>query len=398
MMTTPNEYTCHAFHPDLAGGKSSGTMNIHENKVVFTIKGESLTFPLVDMNVKAGGASNRLVFFYHQSQPNWTFYTSDRSVLNHDFLKAHASISPLLRQVKKQRAVGWFVLACVCAAIILVPLVMVLNMDQLSAVMAKKVPVEWEKKLAESTLAQYRTNKNFLDDKQAQHLLDPLTQHLVAALPNSRYTYRFHIVHDASINAFALPGGEIVIHSSLILHAESAEELLGVLAHEITHVEAQHGIRNVIGSAGLYVIASAIFGDVNGVLAVAVGAAPLLLNQRYSRGFETESDVEGFKLLQRANIDPRGLASFFNKLMQAEKSALDGIDDSGTRRVIEGALDFLSTHPASEVRIQKLQMLAGEIQGGHVYTNFSDEFIAVQQYVEEFVTHYEIDEGVDNEN
>lgn len=397
-MTTANEYSCHAFHPDLAGGKSSGTMNIYENRVVFTVKGESLSFPLSDMDVKAGGASNRLVFFHHKNQPNWTFYTSDRSVLNHNFLKAHASISPLLWQAKKQRAVGWFALICICAAIILVPLVMILNMDHVSAVVAKKVPVEWEKKLGESTLAQYRTNKNFLDGKQAQQLLDPLTQHLTTALPNSRYTYRFHILHDASINAFALPGGEIVIHSSLILHAESAEELLGVLAHEITHVEAQHGIRNVIGSAGLYVIASAIFGDVNGILAVAAGAAPLLLNQQYSRGFETESDVEGFKLLQRANIDPRGLASFFDKLMQEEKNVLDNIEDGDTRRVIEGALGFLSTHPASEKRIQKLQILLRDVQGRHDYINLSDEFIAVQEYVKEFVTNNEIDEGVDNEN
>lgn len=397
-MTTLNEYSCHAFHSNLVSGKSSGTMHIHENQVVFTIKSENITFPLADIEVKAGGASNRLVFFQHASQPDWTFYTSDRSVLNHAFLNAHSSVSPLLMKAKKQRAVGWIILACVCAAIVLMPLAMILNMDHVSAVVAKKVPIEWEQKLGASSLAQYRINKEFLDDKQAQKLLDPLTERLVAALPNSRYSYRFYIVHDASINAFALPGGEVVIHSSLILHAESAEELLGVLAHEITHVEAQHGIRNVIGSAGLYVIAGAIFGDVNGILAVAAGAAPLLLNQRYSRGFETESDIEGFNLLQRANIDPRGLASFFDKLMKEEKSVLDSIEDSDTRRVLEGALGFLSTHPASEERIQKLQILADEIQVNHVYTDLSDEFITVQQYVKEFVTNNEINEGVDNEN
>lgn len=397
-MTTLNEYSCHAFHPHLAGGKSSGTMNIHANQIVFTVKDEQITFPLSGLDVKAGGASNRLVFFHHVNQPDWTFYSADRSVLNHIFLKSHTSISPLLLQAKKQRAFGWIVLACVCAAIVLVPLAMILNMDHMSAVVAKKLPIEWEQKLGASTLAQYRINKEFLDDNQAQQLLDPLTEHLVAALPDTRYTYRFYIVHDASINAFALPGGEVVIHSSLILRAESAEELLGVLAHEITHVEAQHGIRNVIGSAGLYVIAGAIFGDVNGILAVAAGAAPLLLNQRYSRGFETESDVEGFKLLQKANIDPRGLASFFDKLMKEEKSVLDSIEDSDTRNVLEGALGFLSTHPASEERIQKLQVLADGIQTHHVYTDLSDEFIAIQQYVKEFVTSNEINKGVDNEN
>lgn len=397
-MTTPNEYPCHAFHPDLAGGKSSGTMHIHASQIVFVIKGEHVNFPLAGLEIKTGGASNRLVFFHHVSLSDWTLYTSDRSVLNHAFLKAHSSLSPLLLKAKKQRAFGWLVLASVCIAIVMAPLMVILNMDHVSAVVAKKVPVEWEQTLGTSTLAQYRVNKDFLDDKQAQQLLDPLTNDLIAALPNSRYTYHFYIVHDASLNAFALPGGKVVIHSSLVLNAESAEELLGVLAHEITHVEAQHGIRNVIGSAGLYVIAGAIFGDVSGILAVAAGAAPLLLSQRYSRGFETESDVEGFKLLQKANINPRGLASFFDKLMKEEESLLDNIEDSDTRDVLEDALGFLSTHPASEARIQKLQALADEMQANHAYTDLSVEFIALQQHVKEFVMNNEISEGADNEN
>lgn len=397
-MTILNEYSCHAFHAYLAGGKSSGAMTIYANEVVFTIKDKHIIFPLAGLEVKAGGASNRLIFFHHASQPDWTFYTSDRSVLNHAFLKAHSSISSSLLQAKKQRLFGWCVLSCVCVVIFILPLIVILNMDHVSAVVAKKVPVEWEQKLGASTLAQYRINKEFLEVKQAQQLLDPLTQKLVSALPNSRYTYRFHIVHDASLNAFALPGGEVVIHSSLILNAESAEELLGVLAHEITHVEAQHGVRNVIGGAGIYVIVGAVFGDVSGVLAIAAGAAPLLLNQRYSRGFETESDVKGFTLLQQANIDPRGLASFFGKLMEKEKSMLDNIEDNDTRSVLEDALGFLSTHPASEERIQKLQTLAGEVQDNHDYTDLSAEFTTLQQYVKEFVTTNEMSEGVDNEN
>ena len=397
-MTTSNEYSCHAFHAHLSGGKSSGAMNVGVDQVVFTIKGEQVTFPLAGLDVKAGGASNRLIFFHHASQPDWTFYTSDRAVLNHAFLKACSSVSPLLLQAKKQRLFGWCVLSCVCVVIFILPLMMILNMDHVSAVVAKKIPVEWEQKLGASTLAQYRINTEFLDAKQAQQRLDPLTKQLVSALPNSRYTYRFHIVHDASLNAFALPGGEIVIHSSLILNAESAEELLGVLAHEITHIEAQHGVRNVIGGAGIYVLVGAIFGDVSGVLAIAAGAAPLLLNQKYSRGFETESDVKGFKLLQQANIDPRGLASFFGKLMEKEQSMLDNIDDSETRGVLKGVLDFLSTHPASEERIQNLQALADEIKADYDYTDLSAEFASLQQYVKEFVTNNEMNEGVNNEN
>src|SRR5690606_10756383 len=153
-------------------------------------------------------------------------------------------------------------------------------------------------------IAQYRQRNTFMEKKKAEALLKPLVSPLIEAIPDSRYKYDFYIVDNATLNAFALPGGDIVFHSSLILKADTAEELLGVLGHEITHVEEQHGIRNVLGSAGIYIIASAVLGDVSGVLAVLGGAAPLLLNQSYSRRFESESDEKGYALLKRANIDP----------------------------------------------------------------------------------------------
>lgn len=395
-MVESNEYPCHGFHERLDKGKSSGTLRINASQVVFNIKGQNIIFSLSGLQIKVGGASNRLVFFHHQSHPDWSFYTSDRSVLNHSLLTSHPTVAGLVSQAKLTRASGWFVAAAIAVVIIAIPLLIVFNMDRMSAVAAKKVPAEWEQKLGASTLAQYRISKEFIDDKKAKELLSPLTQPLINALENSRYTYNFHIVNDASLNAFALPGGEVVIHSALILKAESAEELLGVLGHEIIHVEEQHGVRNVIGSAGIYVIAGAIFGDVSGILAVIGGAAPLLLNQSYSRGFETESDIKGFALLQRANINPRGLATFFNKLIEEEKKMLEKIEDEGTRDILEGVLGFMSTHPASEERIKKLNTLE-QSPPNQQYMDFTAEFALLQEYVKGFVIENNPDEDVINE-
>jgi predicted Zn-dependent protease len=213
---------------------------------------------------------------------------------------------------------------------------------------------------------------------------------LVNALDNSPYQYQFHIVNDGSLNAFALPGGEVMIHSALILRAESAEELLGVLAHEIIHVEQQHGLRGVIGATGIYMIASAVFGDVSGIMATLTSAAPLLLNQSYSRRFETESDVKGFALLQKAHIDPTGLASFFEKMIEEEQKQLEKIEDEDNRELVKGALQFLSTHPASEARIKKLSELGARADTESMnYQNLSAEFSALQTAVKQFVTDNE---------
>src|SRR5690606_38514769 len=151
------------------------------------------------------------------------------------------------------------------------------------------------------------------------------------------------------------PGGYIVLNAGLILEADSASELLGVLAHEITHVREQHGVRGLIQAAGNFAVIQALFGDVSGVLATVAGAAPLLLNQSYSRGFETQADVQGLELLEKAGIDPHGLVTFFEKLIEQEKKRLAEIEDADTRDLVSGAMDFLSSHPATEKRIEALK-------------------------------------------
>jgi predicted Zn-dependent protease len=259
-------------------------------------------------------------------------------------------------------------------------------MDFFTGLIANKIPAELEQQIGDSTLAQYQFGKQILDDKDAEQLLKPLIEPLINALGQSRYQYHFHIVNDGTLNAFALPGGQVVIHSQLILRADSAEELLGVLAHEINHVEQQHGVRNLIGTTGIYIIASAVFGDATGLLAVLSSAAPLLLNQSYSRRFETEADTKGFALLQKAHINPKGLASFFEKMIEEEKKQFEKIEDEKNRELAKQALKFLSTHPASEDRIKSLQELADKNNPNTEYLNLQSAFAELQAAVKDFVT------------
>ena len=92
----------------------------------------------------------------------------------------------------------------------------------------------------------------------AAGLLREVVAPLTGALSGAPYAFHFHIARDARINAFALPGGQIVLHDALVLRADSAEELLGVLAHEIAHVTEQHGTRNLIASAGIALTVQAL--------------------------------------------------------------------------------------------------------------------------------------------
>jgi len=387
-VTNNNQYECIGFHDALPKGKSSGIMVIDQQGILFNIQQERIRLPLQNLQVSLGGASNRLVFFEHPLVNGWSFYTSDSGILRNSHLGNQPAVAALFAQAKRKRALGWGAIGAAIALILIVPLLLILRMDLVTGMIAKKIPVSWEQQLGESTIAQYQLGKDVMDKKESAAVLDPLIKPLISALDNSPYQYHFHIVNDGSLNAFALPGGEVVIHSALILRAESAEELLGVMAHEIIHVEQQHGLRGVIGATGIYMIASAVFGDVSGIMATLTSAAPLLLNQSYSRRFETESDLKGFALLQKARVNPIGLASFFEKMIEEEKKQLEKIEDEKNRELVKGALQFLSTHPANEERIQKLNGLAANTNQAD-YQNLVTEFSALQTAVKNFVNNTE---------
>jgi Zn-dependent protease with chaperone function len=154
----------------------------------------------------------------------------------------------------------------------------------------------------------------------------------------SAYTYEFHVVADSSINAFALPGGVIVVHTGLLDAVKRPEELAGVLAHEVQHVEQRHSLRSLVRGMGLRGAWAVLTGNLGGTLA---GQAALELTAlRFSRGAEREADIAGFDTLVRLDIDPQGMADFFGTLAASRNGAPPA---------------WLSTHPPSEARQQKLR-------------------------------------------
>ena len=123
----------------------------------------------------------------------------------------------------------------------------------------------------------------------------------------------FFIIEADEVNAFALPGGKIVIHSGLLTRAESWEEVAGVLSHEIAHVTQRHHIRGVISKLGVFTIVSFLIGDGTAVAATISEMGGQLESLAYSRSFEKEADNKGWDFLEQANINPEGMIVFFQK-------------------------------------------------------------------------------------
>ena len=347
----PQKSAAHGFHQSLPNGRGSGELVLNSTHVSFNNEHGSVTLPLSGIQIKMGGANDRLVFFSHPKFPEWSIYTADRNILKSPFLKAKTELLTQIKKAKRTRILGWSSLVLIATIVIMLPVFIIFSMDTITAAIAPSIPIEYEESIGESAWAQVKLDSQILDMPEVIEPFNRLISPLLAVAESERYVFKVHIVKSDELNAFALPGGIIAINSGLILAAQSGEEILGVLAHEIAHVTEQHGVRSVIGTAGIILTVQAMFGDVSGLLGLIVDAGPLLLRQSYSRAFESQADERGFDLLVDANINPQGMVTFFNRIIDERDEKLDQIEDQDTRDLIELTSGLLSTHPETEVRV-----------------------------------------------
>lgn len=169
-------------------------------------------------------------------------------------------------------------------------------------------------------------------------------------------------------NAFALPGGTIIVLDGLVNMAPNDDAVLGVLAHELGHVEHRHGLRTLFRSAAVSALAAWYFGDFSSLATVTATLTQL----NYSREFEAEADSAALLQMQRHHIDPRQLAELFRRIRDQGGIAAPPNDEATSpeeRKEKPGKRwsipDFLSTHPDIDRRIERFER-AGGVSAGKV--------------------------------
>lgn len=212
--------------------------------------------------------------------------------------------------------------------------------------LAGRVPVSWEEQLGRSAVGMLVSAEDRIEDPVCTDILEGIGDRLLEAVPSHGYRFRYVMKKDRTINAFAAPGGFVVVHSALVGQSGSPEELAGVLAHEMQHVLKRHATKALFRDLSLQVLIAAWTGDASG-LDVVLETAGDLGKLRFSRQAETEADLEGLRMLTAARIAPGGMVAFLKSL---EKMDLP-----------EG-LTYLSTHPRSEDRIRQLERLAAGME------------------------------------
>ena len=345
-MLSSQHYQAQAFHPNLSKQPASGQIRFIGQQLQFDSTEITIKFPLNGMKMREGG-TDRLIFFSHDSTARCEVCTKDHSILQDPALQVNSDIAAQAKHLRHKSKKLWAGLAIVVVLIIAIIWGLFASLTPLSEIVANNIPSEWEQQLGKNSFEQIKQQQRILNNAELNQQLTLFTQHLTKHVKDSKFPFSITVVVDSNVNAFALPGGYIVINSGLITAAENGNEVLGVLAHEIAHVTRQHGIRNIIKSVGIYVLIQSLLGDSSGLMAVLADAAPMLITQKYSRDFEREADEVGLNYLITANINPDGMVSFFRKLQNIQQDA--GLS------TLENSLTLLSTHPATSERIATLQ-------------------------------------------
>lgn len=210
-----------------------------------------------------------------------------------------------------------------------------------------------EQRLGQQIMLEIRRDPAYLDDPEVAAYIDQIGQRLVSHAEGVRQPFEFFMVRDAMLNAFALPGGYVGVHSGLVLATRSESELAGVLAHEISHVTQSHLARRFgkqsesqmvsLLSLAVAVLAARSAPDVAVGAAMAGQAAGIQQQLNYSRDFEREADRLGLDLMERGGYDTRGMASFFERLLQFG------------RLYENNAPGYLRTHPMTTERITDME-------------------------------------------
>jgi predicted Zn-dependent protease len=343
---TSKQFDATAFAPGWPGCGVTGKLQVTAGGLRFESPHGNLELPVAGLLIAPGGANDALLFFSHPTQPQTTIHTADHSVLSDPALATHPELAQQGRRARGKARRASLGLAIVAGVLLAGILALVLSKNWLVRLAADSVPVDWEVKAGDTLFEQFVGTKRLITDEAIGAQLKKITDPLVSGIADDRYALKFHIMEDESLNAFALPGGNVVLYTGLLLAADSPEEVAGVLAHEIAHVTRRHSIRNIVSTAGLYLVVQTLVGDASGVVAVLTEKSTLLLDRKFSRDFEREADEIGWDYLIRSDIDPSGMIRFFERVRAEDRKAGGGE---------VGALAVVSTHPATQERIVAVQ-------------------------------------------
>ena len=270
-----------------------------------------------------------------------------------------------------------------------------INVPKIGDSSSKFMSISQENKLGDIIHSQILGSFKLVSDPMINNYIQDLGNKLLVSNYRNTINYRFLVIDNPDINAFAAPGGIIGINSGIIQKTKTEAELAGVLAHEIAHVKARHLSRMYEKSStiDLSTALSVIITVVGGMYDSSTISKSLLSSQaleaqktiNYIRAHEYEADRMAVKILANANINPKAMGSFFRTLLKETNE--------------NNQTEFLRTHPLTKNRITETETLASKYKGRFTDDSYSYQFMSVRVSMprlnsREFIKNYNYQENV----
>ena len=201
----------------------------------------------------------------------------------------------------------------------------------------KEAKTGTEKTLGDIIWNEIEDTETIIFDDSIVNTLDSLLLPICKENGIERDSLKVHIIDNDEVNAFAMPDNHLVVYTGLIKACKNEQALLGVLGHEIAHIEGNHVMKKLSKEIGLSVLLSITTGSNGAVLSEILKT---LSSSAYDRSLETEADMQSVKYLLNANIDPRPFADFLYEL---------SVDNE-----LHKYTYWVSTHPESEARAKTI--------------------------------------------
>jgi predicted Zn-dependent protease len=332
------------FHASLEGGRSGASIAVTSNALcAVTPEGQQLSVAYAGAELSLGGASGKMWFCRSEDRETTIFSEAPgfaaalREAGQRDLVERLDALELTARDAVQRYL--WLISGIVIfgALLVVTGMYVARHAGQLAL---RALPIAADQQVGKLALENMDLGGPVSHDKVLNAAVKTVLTRLNKAQPG-RYRFEPRVVDSKTVNAFALPGGPIVIYTGLLKDARSPEEFAGVLAHEMAHVTRRHGMQRIAQSLGVVAVIQLAFGDVSGVMAVAVELLRAGAINSYGRDQEREADLDAIERMRLAHTEPRALADFFARLAKEE----------GTLKLPA----WLGTHPDLQERIRTVR-------------------------------------------
>ena len=335
------------FCKELPNGRASANITLDFSSIrARTSVGDEYVLRYSDINLEIGGSSGRMVFCRNADKTVTIFCEEKqfpKALENASSGELRSELERVMGKRKQESRRGWGMFWIYSAIAVLLIIGAYFGIKQGAKAAVHSLPFSVDEKIGELSQSSMDDGFREVDDPKVVKAIEAIIVRLEphSAIPDVKYQVR--VIDSPIMNAYALPGGYITVFTGLIAESDSAEEVAGVIAHEMAHVTKRHGLERVTGQVGIVIGIQLLLGDVSGLLALGVELGQYATQNSYSRLQETEADLEGARMMHDAGIDPTSVVTLFEDLKSDDPLGLP---------------EWMSTHPDTQGRIDRLKEYA----------------------------------------